>query len=88
MKQHDLKLNITDFLAVWERKQTAQYRKNDRDYKAGDLVVLRPYITDKKEYLNNHTAIRAQITNIIHSPSFGIPKGYCVCSIDLLVLEP
>jgi len=88
MKTHHLKLNIGDFLAVWERHQTAQFRKNDRNFKVGDEIIFRPYVTDKKEYLNNHTAIRAQITNIVDSFHFGIPKGYCMFSIHLIVLEP
>jgi len=88
VKTHDLKVNIENYEALWERKKNSEYRINDRDYKAGDILLLRPYVTDKKVYLNSHSFISARVTHVSYGGTFGIPKKYCVLSIQIIFMQP
>lgn len=40
---HHLKIGLTYFKAVREGRKTFEIRKNDRDYKVGDILVLQEY---------------------------------------------
>lgn len=40
MKIHELKLDIKYFKDVLEQKKTFEIRKNDRDFKLGDVLAL------------------------------------------------
>lgn len=36
MKKHELKVNLNDYFALWERRKTSEFRLNDRKFKVGD----------------------------------------------------
>lgn len=43
MKAHNLKLDAKYFRSVKDGRKSFEIRKNDRDYKEGDLLLLRRY---------------------------------------------
>lgn len=43
MKTHFLKISPVHFDPVYTHRKTAELRKNDRDYKAGDLLRLNEF---------------------------------------------
>jgi hypothetical protein len=58
MKTHILKIHPEYFKEVKSGKKTFEVRLNDRDYKVGDLVILREFIsnigvTEKDCYTGN-----------------------------------
>ncbi len=57
--------------------QTAQWRKNDRDFQIGDILILHEYENEKYTY---RTFI-AKVTDIIPGGHFNMPQEYCVMSI-------
>lgn len=50
MKEHILKIAPEYFEAVENGSKTFEIRVNDRDFKQGDLVILKEYIKERDEY--------------------------------------
>lgn len=44
MRVHELKTWVAQFKAVVDGRKTFEVRRNDRDYKEGDIVLLREYV--------------------------------------------
>lgn len=94
MTKHTLKLNDRYFDAVANGIKTFEIRKNDRDYKVGDTLVLKKvndeglYITyaDHNLGINLDYEIKVAVTYILTHDDFpdGIPEGYVVMSIERL----
>jgi len=76
---HQLKSWPNEFEAVLDGSKTHEFRRNDRNFKTGDLLDLHEW----DPVANNHTTrtVIVQVTYINHGMQFGIPRGYCVMSI-------
>ena len=48
---HELKSWPSSFFAVRDETKTAEFRRNDRDFQAGDLILLREFIPSKEMWL-------------------------------------
>ncbi|UIB81241.1 protein of unknown function DUF3850 [Flyfo myovirus Tbat2_7] len=53
MKIHELKLDIKYFKDVLNLKKTFEIRKNDRDFKVGDVLALSAYDNFYRRYSKN-----------------------------------
>lgn len=85
MKQiHDLKVNASVWNALEIRVKTWEFRKNDRNFKVGDILLLRLYNPETKEYAEPREGYKLirEVTYILYGPQFGIPEGYCIMSIE------
>lgn len=78
---HELKTHQDMFMDIITRTKTAEFRKNDRDFKKGDILLLRNYDPDKQKYRPGY--ILAIITHIV-SEGYGIPEGYCMLSFNIV----
>lgn len=74
---HRLKTAVDMWEAIRERKKTAEFRKNDRDYRVGDRLILERGIDGNKYNLTLHRAI----THAVYGPAYGIPEGYAMLSL-------
>lgn len=80
MSHHDLKTIQPHFNHVWNNLKTFEIRKEDRNFKVGDLIRLHEYDPQSKTY-SNRQATRI-ITHILRDDSeFGLMPGYCILSI-------
>ena len=79
MKTHYLKVWTKQFDAVRRGAKTHEVRKGDRDYRAGDIVILREFDPNERRYTGK--CIETQITFITRGGTFGIPEDICVMSI-------
>jgi ParB family chromosome partitioning protein len=77
--EHELKTWPDMFQATYDGIKTAEFRKNDRDFKDGDILELREF----DPVLNSYSGrvLTARVMNIVYGGSFGIPDGYCMMSI-------
>lgn len=73
---HNLKIAPSYFEAVMSDKKTFELRKNDRDYKIGDELVL-------NEFQGTYTGrtINVKITYILEGGIYGLDKDYVILSI-------
>ncbi len=80
MKTHRLKCHPSVFRSIAAKVKTWDFRKNDRDYDVGDVLVLREYDPGPcGDY--SGSVIETTVTYIMHGGRFGIPEGYCIMSI-------
>jgi hypothetical protein len=75
---HRLKTWPAFFRLVEQGVKPFEYRKNDRDYKAGDTLVLCEFSPYSKTYLGGE--IEAEVLSVIDSCP-GLPDGYCIMGI-------
>ena len=76
-KTHKLKILRDHFIDVVAGEKRAELRKNDRDFKIGDFIVL-------QEFDNGATTgdeHKVVITHILAGGSYGLDKDYCILSI-------
>ena len=84
MRHHILKTWPEPFEAVICGIKKFEYRRNDRDYQAGDILHLREYLPAEASYTERRATVR--VTYIL-SVGFGLPDGYVIMSFRLLYIE-
>lgn len=75
-KTHKLKTWSVYFKEVKKGNKTFEVRKNDRDFKVGDLLCLEEYYPESDYYTGSE--YWAKITYILEGGCFGIEKGFVV----------
>ena len=80
MKTHFLRTINPYFHQVWMDNKKFEVRKNDRDFKAGDVLVLKEY-DEKNGYLGR--LIFANISYVLEGGQYGVDEDYCIMSIDV-----
>lgn len=79
MQLHDVKI-WPDFYARAETgDKTFELRKNDRDYRVGDIVRLHEWKPEDQEYTGR--VLVRRITYITHGGRFGLQEGYVCFSL-------
>lgn len=94
MKEHVLKTWPEPFLATLSGDKVHEFRKDDRGYEMGDVLVLREWapnvvtFNDAMAGAHPRTAgvftghqVRRRVTYISRGPAFGIPEGFVVMSL-------
>lgn len=79
MKTHNLKILPPFFVAVSRGEKTFELRKNDRDFQAGDIVLLKEYSKKSEAYTGR--LISAEIGFVYKGQDYGLKDGYCVFSL-------
>lgn len=75
MKIHSLKTWPKFFYAITNDDKCFEYRRDDRDFQVGDVLLLREW--DDNQYTGS-IAVR-HITHILRNAEhIGLPKDYCV----------
>lgn len=79
--KHELKCVNPPFKIKWDGNKNWEFRKNDRDYKVGDMLIEKEYDLASDTYSGR--AIEEQVTYILHGGEFGVPEGYCIMSTKI-----
>lgn len=75
---HKLKININYFKDVLIGKKTFEVRKNDRDYKVGDSIVLNEWNNEEQYFTGRKVSGKiTYITDFMQLP------GYVVFSFEI-----
>ncbi|PIT58365.1 DUF3850 domain-containing protein [Snodgrassella alvi] len=77
---HRLKILPEYFEAVKQKVKRAEFRKNDRDFKVGDLLLLEEYDKTNNQYTGRFILVR--ITHVTDLADWA--AGYVMLSIDNL----
>ena len=94
MKLHELKIKHEYLIEVDRGRKTFELRKNDRDYKVGDLIHFID-IKDEDKDFNTWGVEPAidkdalyKITYVLKdTPQFGLDKDYCILGIKKLKID-
>ena len=78
MKTHELKTVQPHFNNILLGWKTFEIRKNDRDFKNGDTVILKEY--DAQNNFFSGRKVTAEIENVI-TDFPGLEPGYCIFSL-------
>lgn len=70
------------YLDIGAGIKTAEIRKNDRDYKAGDYLVMRP-VSSNGEYASDGD-ITAEVLHVLTDFPEGLQEGYCLLSLRVV----
>lgn len=80
-KTHTLKTTSVMFQMIWDFEKTFELRNNDRDFEAGDYVVLREW---GQEFGYSGREIKFKIGSVItDKPHFGLMDGFCLLSFSI-----
>lgn len=79
MATHELKTwpDLYDNVAIGIKP--FEVRKNDRDYKSGDTLILRRFDPATNTYTGEQ--VEKTVTCILYGGQFGIAEGYCVMGL-------
>lgn len=79
MAVHYVKTWPEYFVAMWEGDKIFEYRKNDRGYNKGDVIVSQEWNPKTKKYTGRE--IRADITYVLEN-QMGVPDEYAILSLS------
>jgi Domain of unknown function (DUF3850) len=87
LKVHELKTWPDPFLELKGGKKHHEFRRDDRGFQAGDVLVLREFCPppEQREGLaGTYTGrvLARRVTSITRGGSFGVPEGYAVMSVE------
>lgn len=76
--KHELKILPKYYKEVSCHRKTFEIRKDDRDFKVGDIVLLREW--DGKDYTGHQT--KRKISYILRDAGkYGLEKGFCILAL-------
>lgn len=88
MKTHILKTDPEVFDLVNSGRKLFEIRKNDRDFKHGDRLILRrtKFTGEQMKYLDScpliyTEALSCVVCHIMYGPIYGLLEGWCIMSI-------
>ena len=82
--KHKLKIKECYWHEVWKGTKTFEIRKNDRNYKVGDVIHFIKVDDNGKELPSKETYNDYVITYVFQGGEYGLDKDYCVFSIKEL----
>lgn len=79
-KTHVLK-TWTEFIdPILDCAKTFEVRKNDRDFRIGDILHLREWNPNTQEW--GSRSVTCFVTYVLHGPAFGVQDGYVVMGLQ------
>ncbi|BDM64559.1 hypothetical protein NFHSH190041_20110 [Shewanella sp. NFH-SH190041] len=79
--EHHLKIDPELYNAVRNRTKTAEIRRDDRNYKVGDLLIIYPFDRQSGCRIGDDECRRV-VTHKVDGGQFGIEPGYCLLSMN------
>lgn len=76
---HALKTWPEYYREVVNGNKTFELRKDDRDFKSGDTVILQGYDPEVRKYTGEETKFK--IGFVYRGSEFGLKKGHCIFSL-------
>jgi len=89
MKMKELKILPKYFNDILFSRKRFELRKNDKDFKENDIVILREYDNIKKKFTCfSENTITVKITYVLKNvEKYGLDKDYCIFGFEILFLE-
>ena len=74
-QHHELKTETQYYQAIEKGLKQFELRKNDRDFKVGDILTLKETVNAT---YTGRTYICPEIKYILHGGKYGLEEGYCI----------
>lgn len=87
MKVHELKTWPDPFQEAKSGHKRHEFRRDDRSFSCGDVLILREYTPPPAEGLTGlytGRAIARRVTAITRGPDYGVPEGFAVMSLEAM----
>ena len=84
--KHELKTWPVFFDAIRRNIKPFEVRQNDRNFNAGDTLVLREWSPLSKDYTGRYE--KRIVTYVLEGGQLGIAHGYCVMGIQPKEIQP
>lgn len=83
-RTHDLKVQTQFWQSLWDFKTTAQLRQDDRQYRVGDILLLREY---NPQFGYTGMNCKRLVTHILRHEDvpYGLRRGWCILSTGACV---
>jgi len=90
MKIHELKSWPAPFEAIDTGSKRHEFRRDDRGFEQGDLLLLREWLPEAREYKGHYTGREQllEVTRIEYEPLWGIPEGYVILTVRPVSVVP
>ena len=79
MTIHELKIKLDYFIAIRNRTKNFELRKNDRDYRVGDLISF--IVLDDFNITYQPPELYYISYVLQNCPEYGLQEGYCILAI-------
>lgn len=76
---HHLKIAPCYYREVAAGRKSFELRKNDRNFKPGDSLILQEYSGALKRYTGRE--ISCDVPYVLHGGGLGLDKDYCILAI-------
>jgi len=82
--KHELKCWVPYFYDILSGKKKFEIRPDDRNFKAGDLLLLREFDPNQPDPEKRYTgrSVTKKITYVMQGNRFGLERGYVALSLD------
>jgi len=87
MNVHELKSWPLGFGDIRKGRKRYEIRFNDRDFKPGDVLWLRLYNPNTKEYGDQSELVRVNNVRTTQDIPAGLADGYVIMDVDRVKLE-
>jgi len=88
--EHDLKTGMKVFTHVYNGLKDFELRKNDRNFKESDTLILRETENSCEEMSNGSKLvytgreIECEVTYVMHGPFYGLMDGWVIMGIEVV----
>ena len=86
MRAHELKAWRSYFEALWDGRKPFELRRNDREFRPGDRLVVREFDNSPSGggYMGRH--IEAEVSYVlVNCESFGLMEGYAILGLKNII---
>lgn len=80
-RTHRVKTHESLYEAIMLQAKKAEFRKNDRNYRHGDTLVMTFVDDDGRVPDGKEERPEFLVSHVVYGPDWGIPDGYCMMSI-------
>ena len=81
-QEHHLKIWPASFNAIVHGDKRAEFRRNERNFEVGDVLVLHEFLPETYTY--THRSQQVVVMDVQRGPAWEIPVGYAMLTIKVL----
>lgn len=81
-RRHSLKCDMSPFASIWSGNKKSELRNNDRNFRCGDILILRESKDCRSATTYTGRSISVRITHM--QGGYGLPTGMVILSFEVI----